>query len=477
MAVTYDAIVVGAGPNGLAAAITLQQAGLSVLLLEGKNEVGGGLSTLELTLPGFLHDTCSAVHPLAVLSPFFQSLPLQQYGLSYLYPDVQAAHPLDDGSTAVLLKGLPETAALLGEDEIVYKKELQSVTDDWPLIDRELLGPLHFPGKPLAMARFGMKALPSAQYFAKRFATGKARALWAGMAAHAVQPLDQPATSAIGLVLLAAAHLAGWPVPQGGSASIAKALAGYFVAIGGKIETGFYVRELKQLPAARAILFDVSPRQLLGIAGHKFSAVYQWQLQRYKYGMGVFKIDWALDDAIPFVNEECRRAGTVHLGNTFEEIAANEQATSRGQHPDRPFVLLAQQSIIDTTRAPLGKHTAWAYCHVPNGSTVDMTERIEQQVERFAPGFKDQIIARHTMNTEQLETHNPNYIGGDVNGGSLHISQLFTRPALRYSPYRTSAKGLYICSASTPPGGGVHGMGGYNAAKQALKDIFKITIN
>jgi phytoene dehydrogenase-like protein len=469
----YDAVVVGSGPNGLAAAITLQQAGLSVLLIEGKKEIGGGLFTQELTLPGFLHDTCSAIHPMAAGSPFFNTLPLYEHGLQFAYSPIAAAHPFDGGTAAVLKGSVEETASLLGKDKEVYKRLLNEVLTDWPQIRSDVLGPLHFPKQPFAMARFGLKALSSALQLSRRFTTKEAKGLWAGMAAHSIQPLSNYTTSAIGLVLMAVGHLQGWPIPLGGSHSIAKALASYFVSIGGKIQTDFYIKNLQQLPSAHAVLFDVTPKQILQIAGHNFSSFYQWQLKRYRYGMGVFKIDWALDDAIPFAAEECHNAGTIHIGNTIEEIAAGEKEAANGKHPERPFVLLAQQSLFDASRAPKGKHTAWAYCHVPNGSTMDMTERIEKQIERFAPGFRDRIIARHTMNTAQLEEHNPNYIGGDINGGIIDIGQLFTRPALRYSPYRTSAKGIYMCSSSTPPGGGVHGMCGYHAAKRALKDIFK----
>jgi phytoene dehydrogenase-like protein len=324
------------------------------------------------------------------------------------------------------------------------------------------------------MASFGLKALTSALQLARRFHSKKMRGLWAGMAAHSIQPLSNLATSAIGLMLMAAGHINGWPFPKGGSKAIANALASYFLSLGGKIETDFYVRSLNQLPSSRVVLFDVSPKQLLQIAGHKFSTLYKWQLERYRYGMGIFKIDWALDGPIPFTASACRQAGTIHLGNTLEEIAASEQLTSVGKHPERPFVLLAQHSLFDASRAPEGKHTAWAYCHVPNGSLVDMTGRIEAQVERFAPGFRERILGRHTMNTVQMEAYNPNYIGGDIIGGIIDIGQLFTRPALRWSPYKTSAKGIYICSSSTPPGGGVHGMCGYHAAKKALKDIFKL---
>ncbi|HEY0297633.1 MAG TPA: NAD(P)/FAD-dependent oxidoreductase [Arachidicoccus sp.] len=472
----YDAIVVGSGPNGLAAAITLKQKGLSVLLIEGENTIGGGMRTIELTLPGFHHDVCSAVHPMAVSSPFFSSLPLGQYDLEFIYPEISAAHPFDDGSAAALQKSVEATALSLGKDATAYKAFIEPLIKNWSSIAEDTLGPLHFPKHPFAMAKFGVLALQPATLLAKRFNTKEAKGLWAGMAAHSIQPLANASTSAIGLVLMAAAHLHGWPIPKSGSQSIANALASYFTSIGGKIETGFYVTSLDQLPSSKAVLFDVTPKQLLQISGQKFSSFYKWQLSKYRYGMGVFKIDWALDAPIPFTNEACRKAGTVHIGNTLEEIVDSEAQSSKGLSPQNPFVLLAQPSLFDATRAPLGKHTAWAYCHVPNGSSADKTEIIEKQVERFAPGFRERILARHTFNTNQLEDYNPNYVGGDINGGIIDIRQLFTRPALRCSPYRTSAKGLYICSSSTPPGGGVHGMCGYHAAKRALKDIFKTNV-
>jgi phytoene dehydrogenase-like protein len=470
----YDAIVVGAGPNGLAAAITIQQAGFSVLLIEAKDVIGGGAQSAALTLPHFVHDVCSAIHPLAAISPFFKKLPLQQYGLEFIHPPVDAAHPFDDGSAAALYKSIDQTAQGLGKDETAYKKLMNPLVQHWPNMARDALGPLHFPRHPLYMAAFGLKALAPATHLAKRFSSKEARGLWAGMAAHSIQPLSHLATSAIALVLLTAAHIAGWPLPKGGSKAIADALASYFVSLGGVIQTNFYVRSLSQLPSSHAVLFDVTPKQLLQIAGQKFSSLYKWQLQRYRYGPGVFKIDWALEGPIPFMAPACREAGTVHLGNTLEEIAAGEQLIAEGKHAEKPFVLLAQQSLFDATRAPEGKHTAWAYCHVPNGSTTDMTVPIEKQIERFAPGFGKLIEARHTMNTAQIEAYNANYIGGDISGGSIDITQLFTRPALRLSPYKTSAKGIYICSSSTPPGAGVHGMCGYNAAKRALKDVFGV---
>ena len=470
----YDAIVIGSGPNGLASAILMQQKGLSVLLIEGKETIGGGLRTKELTLPGFLHDICSAVHPLAVSSPFFETLPLGDHGLEYIYPKIAAAHPFDDGTAAHLEKTIDLTANSLGNNEASYQKLITPVVNSWPDIKEDVLGPLHFPKHPLEMARFGLNALSSASYLSKSLKSPQARAFFAGMAAHSMQPLTKLTTAAAGLVLLLVGHTKGWPIPKGGSQQIANALASYFISIGGQIQTDFYISNLAQLPSAHAVLFDTTPAQLLEIAGHQLSSLYKWQLKHYRYGMGVFKIDWALSEPIPFTNKICRQAGTLHLGNSIDEIIANEQMTWEGGHPEKPFVLLSQPTIVDANRTPESKHTAWAYCHVPNGSDKDMTSHIENQVERFAPGFKDVILGRHTFNTCQMQSYNPNYIGGDINGGVLDIGQLFTRPALRLSPYKTSKKGLYICSASTPPGGGVHGMCGYHAAKHALRDVFKI---
>jgi phytoene dehydrogenase-like protein len=469
----YDAVVVGAGPNGLAAAITLQRAGLSVWLAESKPEIGGGMRTAELTLPGFKHDVCSAVVPMAVSSPFFRTLPLADFGLEYVYPEIEAAHPFDDGTAALLLRSLEKTASLLGSDEKNYADLLGPVEKYWTDIEKDVLGPLHIPEHPIDLIKFGLKALPSAIHTAKKFSTSHAKGLWAGMAAHSIQPLSNIATSAIALVLMTAGHKYGWPVAKGGSGSIAKALGDYFISLGGTIETNFYVKSLDQLPSSHAVLFDITPKQLLKIAGHKFSSLYSSQLNRYRYGAGVFKVDWALDKPAPFIAEDACRAGTVHIGNTLEEIVEHEKIIWQNKVTDKPFVLFAQQSVCDPSRAPEGKHTAWAYCHVPNGYDKDMTPVIESQVERFAPGFKERILARHTFSPLQIEEYNNNYVGGDINGGVIDIRQLFTRPALRWSPYRTSAKGLYICSSSTPPGGGVHGLCGYHAAKRTLKDIFK----
>lgn len=467
----YDAIVVGSGPNGLAAAIRLQQAGVSVLLLEARDTIGGGMRTKELTLPGFYHDVCSAVHPMALGSPFFSTLPLADYGLEYLFSPLEAAHPFDDGTAAFLSRGIGETAAALGADARAYRRLIAPVAEHWEAIAADSLGPFSFPRHPLIMARFGLNALRSASAIAGRFSTAKARGLWAGMAAHSIQPLTNVASAAIALVLSAVGHRYGWPVPKGGSQAIGQALAGYFVSLGGEIRTDVNVSSLEQLPSHHAVLFDLTPKQLLTIAGHRFSPHYRRQLSRYRYGPGVFKMDWALSGPIPFTAPECRQAATVHLGGTFEEIALSEQQAYNGKVSTAPFVLLSQQSLFDH-RAPAGKHTAWAYCHMPNGSEADMSGIIEGQIERFAPGFRDLVLARHTMNARQLEAYNPNYVGGDINGGIIDIRQLFTRPALRISPYRTSAKGIYICSSATPPGGGVHGMCGYHAANTVLGDIF-----
>ncbi len=467
----FDAIVVGAGPNGLAAAISLQQAGQRVLLIEGKSTIGGGLRTAELTLPGFHHDICSAIHPLAVSSPFLSRLPLEQFGLEFIYPSMAAAHPFDDGTAAILSPSLEQTAAALGKDEQAYINLMRSLVSSWTDLIPDILGPFGLPRHPLKLAAFGMKAMAPAITVAKRFQTRAARGLWAGMSAHSMMPLTNATTAAAALVLMAAAHHKGWPLAKGGSQSIANALGAYFQSLGGIIETNRPIWSLDQLPSWKALLLDVTPQQLIQLAGYRFSSLYKWQLSRYRYGMGVFKIDWALDGPIPFKAAACREAGTVHIGNTLEEIALSERQAMDGIHPEKPFVLLAQQSLFDQSRAPEGKHTAWAYCHVPNGSRKDLTEIIEQQVERFAPGFRERILARHVMNSEDMERYNPNYVGGDINGGILDLGQLFTRPALRASPYRTSAKGIYICSSSTPPGGGVHGMCGFHAAQRALKDV------
>ena len=467
----YDAVVVGSGPNGLAAAIALAQAGRRVQIVEAEETVGGGMRTAELTLPGFLHDVCSAVHPLGYSSPFFRSLPLHRHGLEWVQPDIPLAHPLDDGTAAALHRSLRDTAAGLGRDAAAYHALFAPFARRWEALAADLLGPpLRRPGYPLLLARFGLPAMRSAAGLARaRFRDAPAAALFAGIAAHATVPLERPLTASFGLVLGAAGHAAGWPVARGGSGTIAAALESCARALGVSMVTGRRVRHTDDVPPAGAVLFDVTPRQLLRIAGHRLPAWYRWQLARYRYGPGVFKVDYALDGPVPWTAAACRRAGTVHVGGTLEEIAATERTVAAGGHPERPFVLVAQQSIADPTRAPAGKHTLWAYCHVPNGSTEDMTGRIEAQIERFAPGFQARILARHVMTPAALERHNENYVGGDIGGGSSAGLQLILRPAAGLAPYRTPSPGIYLCSSSTPPGGGVHGMCGYWAARAALR--------
>ena len=471
---SYDAIIIGSGPNGLAAAITLQQQGLSTLVIEGADTIGGGIRTKELTLPGFQHDVCSAIHPMAMASPFMRSLPLQEYGLEFIQATYAAAHPLDNGDVA-LLHSLEETVKGLGRDGNFYRKLIQPIVNEWESLALDTMGPLHFPKKPLQLAAFGLNALRPASWIAHSFKTEKGKALWAGMAAHGLQPLSNWATSAIGMVLMAVGNKYGWPIPIGGSQSIGEALVNYYEDLGGEVQTGFWVKNVADLPQHETLILDLTPRQILQLEGLDITDSYQRKLQKYRQGMGVFKIDWALSEPVPFKDPRCGQAATVHIGNTYEEIVRAEKEIHRGKLIDKPFVLFAQQSLSDPTRAPKGKQTGWAYCHVPNGSTADRTEAIENQIERFAPGFKDVILARHTINAQQMEVYNPNYVGGDINGGIMDIGQLFTRPTLSLTPYRTSNKKVYICSSSTPPGGGVHGMCGYHAAKTILKDHYNIS--
>lgn len=466
----FDAIIVGSGPNGLSAAIRLAQEGLSVALYEAKESLGGGMRSAELTLPGFMHDICSAIHPLGVASPFFKTLPLEKYGLEWIQPQIPLAHPFDDGTAALLNRSIEATSATVGDDAEGYRDLMEPIVANWDKIASDLLGPLNFPQHPLEMLQFGILAFRSASGLAESYFQGeRARSLFAGLAAHSNQKLDTPVTAAFGLILGALGHVAGWPLAKGGSQKIADALAAFFSSLGGKIFTGIPVESLEQLPSAKVFLFDVTPKQLLKIAGNQLPARYRDRLVRYRYGPGVFKIDWALSAPIPWKAPECLQAGTVHLGGTLQEIVLSEQEVWQGKYSEKPFVLLAQQSVFDSTRAPPGKHTGWAYCHVPNGSTVDMTEQIEAQVERFAPGFRDCILARCTRSAKNFELYNANYIGGDINGGVQDLFQLFTRPIARWVPYSTPIPGLYFCSSSTPPGGGVHGMCGYHAANAALK--------
>ena len=463
----YDAIVVGSGPNGLAAAIELARAGLKVCIFEANEVAGGGARSAELTIPGFVHDICSAVHPLATGSPFFSKLPLTQYGLEFINPPVPLAHPFDDGTALLLHRSVEMTADGLGKDAKAYKDLMGRFVKDWSYLADDLLGPIRIPRHPLKLARFGFYGIRSARSLVHSlFKDERTRALFGGLAAHSFLSLDRLATSAFALVLATVAHVAGWPIVRGGSQKIADALANHFRELGGEIFMGVWVKSLAELPQARVVMCDVTPRQLLGMTDD-FPSGFRRKLERYRYGPAAYKIDWALRGPVPWKAKECLQAATVHLGGTFEEISSSESASGRGRHSDRPFVIVCQPSLFDPTRAPQGQHTLWAYCHVPNGSTFDMTARIETQIERFAPGFREQILARNVMSPAKLEEHNPNLIGGDINGGIQDLRQLFTRPTIRM--YSTPLKSIYICSSSTPPGGGVHGMCGYHAARTALR--------
>ena len=467
-----DAIVVGAGPNGLAAAIELARSGLSVRVLEAADTVGGGARSAELTLPGFVHDVCSAIHPLGIASPFFRTLPLTDHGLEWVEPPAALAHPFDDGAAALLERSPEAAVSALGDDDARWRRLFGPLIRDAEPLLEEVLAPLHVPAHPLTLGRFGLRALLPATTVARRSLRGvKARGLFAGLAAHSMLPLERPPSAAFGLMLGLLGHAVGWPFPRGGSQALSDALASYLRSLGGEIETGRRVESLTELGQARLVLLDVTPRGLLALAGAQLPARYRRQLERYRYGPGGFKLDWALEGPIPWRADECSRAATVHLGATLEEIAASEAAPAQGKIAERPYVLLAQQSLFDPTRAPAGRHTAWAYCHVPNGSPVDMTERIESQVERFAPGFRDRILARSARGPADLERSNPNCVGGDINGGLADLRQLLTRPVVRLSPYSTPLPGVFLCSASTPPGGGVHGMCGYHAARAALRSV------
>lgn len=472
-----DAVVVGAGPNGLAAAIALAEAGLGVRLFEANDVVGGAARSAELTRPGFRHDLGSTTHPLAAASPFFRDLPLSDHGLDWVHPGLPLAHPLDGGGAALLHRSLDETAEGLGGDGDAWERLFGPLVRDWPKLEREVLRPLlHWPRHPIALARFGLPALRSAEGLARsRFAETPARALFAGLAAHSLLALDRTATASFGLVLGILAHRVGWPCPRGGAGRISEALAAYFRSLGGEIVTGQRIESLEELPAARHVVLDVTPRQVVDVARDRLSARRRRTLDGWRYGAAAFKLDWALDAPIPWANSDCARAGTVHLGGTLEEIAAGEKAVEQGSVAERPFVLLAQHSLFDPTRAPDGKHTAWAYCHVPNGSTVDMTDRIEAQIERFAPGFSDRILDRAVSTPTDLERLDANLIGGDINGGTQDLAQMLARPRLSPRPYRLARAagdrpGLYLCSSSTPPGGGVHGMCGWHAARTLLHD-------
>lgn len=475
----YDAAIIGAGPNGLAAAITLARDGRSVVVYEAASTIGGGSRSKELTLPGFTHDVCAAIHPFGVASPFFRTLPLTQYGVEWIESPTPLAHPLPDGRVATLERSLDIMGESLGADGDAWRRLMEPSVHHVDAILDGVLGPLRpfhqlsRPAQSLWLARFGAYAPMSAQGLAGRtFHDDPARGLFAGIAAHAMLPLDQAPTASAALLMITMGHAVGWPMARGGSQRIVDAMAAYLRDLGGEIITDTPITSLDEVAPAHAILADITPRQLLSIAGDRLPAAYRGKLQRFRYGPGVFKLDLALDGPIPWANPECMRAATVHIGGTLQDIAASERAVWGGDTSERPYVLLSQQSLFDNTRAPAGKHTVWAYCHVPSGSERDMTDRIERQIERFAPGFRDRILARHRFTAQQMNTYNANYVGGDINGGVQDLLQLFTRPTFTpniSNPYATPIEGLYLCSSSTPPGGGVHGMCGYHAANAALR--------
>jgi phytoene dehydrogenase-like protein len=467
-----DAIVVGAGPNGLVAALILARAGLAVDVYEAAEEAGGGCRTSELTVPGFRHDICSTVHPLLLASPAFRAIDLTRHGVRLLTPEIAFAHPLDDGRAAAVGGSVGDVAGTLGTDGTAYARTYTPLVRDLDKILPAFLGSMRsMPASPLAAGKFGLRALTSAHRMAERFATDEGRALVAGTAAHAMLPLTAPLSGAFPRLFTALAHRYGWPVVEGGSAAIAGALVDELTALGGRVETDHLVKSLADLPAAQATVLDVTPRQLLDLAGERLSGHDRRALSRYRYGPGVCKADWALSGPVPWAAPGCRKAVTLHVGGTFEEIARSEDDVAHGRHTEQPFCLVTQPCLVDPTRAPAGSHTLWAYCHVPNGSDVDMTERMEGQIERFAPGFRDLVVGRSSMTAVATEAHNPSYVGGDINAGAASLRQMVLRPTARWNPYRTALKGVYLCSAATPPGGGVHGMCGLGAARAALHDL------
>ena len=469
---SLDAIVVGSGPNGLAAAIALAREGHSVRVYEAQSTVGGGARSAELTRPGFVHDLASTVHALALLSPFLKSLPLAQFGLEFAHPDAPFAHPLDDGTAVVVERSIDATVSALGlRDGRAYARLVRPLVEQSDTLMEALLGPFSVR-HPIAMTRFGRHAIRSAEGLAKQlFESERTRAMFAGVAAHSMVPLDKIATSGYALGLIIAAHAVGWPVSRGGAQQLANALVAYLRSLGGEVVTDARVDSLAGLPPSRVVLLDVTPRELVRIGGDRLSRLYRWRLTRYRHGPGVFKMDWALKAPVPWRASDCRRAGTLHLGGSFAEIAVSERAAWDGRKCDRPYVLVTQPSLFDPTRAPPGKHTLWAYCHVPNGSTVDVRAAIERQIERYAPGFRDCIEETHVMSPADLERSNANLVGGDLGGGAADLAQIYTRPVASVNPYRTSIPNVFLCSSSTPPGVGVHGMSGYHAARAAMKTI------
>ena len=469
-----DVVVVGAGPNGLAAAITVAEAGRSVVVLEAADTIGGGARTEELTLPGFRHDVCSAIHPMAGASPFFAAAGLDRHGLALVQPEIALVHPLEDGRAGVMHRSLEATVEGLGRDGKAWDRLIGWAARRWDVIAPAIFAPLvRIPRHPLALGGFGLRAVPPATVAGRIFSTDEAAGLFAGAAAHCFLPLSHPLTSSAGVMLLASGHVAGWPAARGGSQAIADAMAKRLAELGGSIETGRPVRAVGDLPESRAVLFDVTPRQLLRICGDELPSRYRARLGRFRYGPGVFKVDYALSEPVPWTNADARRAGSLHLGGTLREIAEAEADVAAGRHPKRPFVLIAQQSVFDATRAPDGQHTLWAYCHTPSRSTVDMTEAIEAQIERYAPGFREVVLARHVADSSWFEHHDENLVGGDIAGGSHGGLQLLLRPRPGLHAYRTADPRWFLCSASTPPGGGVHGMCGYNAATEALRTVLR----
>jgi phytoene dehydrogenase-like protein len=471
--VSRDAVIVGSGPNGLAAAVELARSGLSVTVVEAGDTVGGGTRSAELTLPGFVHDVCSAIHPLGVGSPYLASLPLERYGLSWIQPPSSLAHPFEEGPAVLLERSPVYLSGVPDADLESWRTLMAPFAERWGDLSTDILAPPHFPAHPLLLLRFGLRGIRSAASLARsRFEGKAAQALFAGLAAHSFLAMEEPVSAAFGVVLGVLGHAVGWPVAAGGSGSVAVALAEYLKELGGEIVTGVRVDSLRDLPPVRSVILDVTPREALRICGDRFRPRYRRRSELYRYGPGVCKVDWALSAPIPWRDPGCLRAATVHVGGTLEEIAAGEREVRAGKHPERPFVLVAQQSLFDPSRAPAGKHTGWAYCHVPNGSDIDMTERIERQIERFAPGFSDVILARSTRTAAGYEVYNRSFIGGDINGGLQDWRQLLSRPLLSLDPYH-AGDGIFLCSAATPPGGGVHGMGGYHAARSVLRRIGK----
>lgn len=473
----YDAVIIGSGPNGLSAAIRLAQAGLSVLVLERRETIGGGTRSCELTPSGYTHDICSAIHPLGLASPFLRTLPLHHYGLEWVHPEVPFAHALDPDDPILIHQDLDAAAETLGPDGRAWKKLFAPFVENWQALMDDFLGPLPLPPKhPILMTRFGLTAIQSATGLARRTFRGeRARAAFGGMAAHSMMPLEWLAVGGFGMMLGVLAHAVGWPMARGGSQQIADALAAHFRSLGGKIIVGMNISLLQQLPRSKAILFDTAPKGVLSIAGGQLAPAYARQLQKYRYGPGVCKVDWALSEPIPWKSPEFAKAGTVHIGGSLEEMVVSEKAIWEGKLAERPYVLLVQHSLFDQTRAPEGKHTAWAYCHTPHGSAEDVSGRIEAQIERFAPGFREVVLAKSVRTAVQMEAYNPNYVGGDINGGVQNLRQFFTRPAVQWNPYRVPgdfgrAK-AYLCSSATPPGGGVHGMCGFHAAEAVLRDL------